>query len=177
VRRGETSDAVAQYQQQLQKPSGPAARADALYDTSVAPVLEFADAAAVGGTAVRALSDESAGLTSLDVDVPARGVPFFFTTPRGEVTITVRSVSQQFIETLCRIGLALAVIAIGILGYVAWLRWHAWITPEALSMMAIVLGFAGIIIGILPILALVMLVAGVVARIGFRRRDRAVASA
>ena len=42
---------------------------------------------------------------------------------------------------------------------------------------AIVLGFAGAIVGVLPILGLVVFVAGVAARIDLRRRERAAALA
>ena len=177
VRRGETNEAVAQYQQQLQKPSGPAEQAGAEYYTADEADFAFAGDDAGWGIPVHALSGESAGLASLAVEFPMRGVSFFFTTPRGEVTITARSVSHQFIETMRRIGLALAVIALGIVGYVARLKWHAWFTPRVWSTLAIVCGFAGAIIGGLPILGLVMLVVGVAARIALRRRERVVALA
>ncbi len=177
VRRGETNEAVALYQQQLQKPRGPAEQADAEYDTVEASDHDIVGDIARWGIPVGAWPEEGAGLASLAVEFPARGVSFFFTTPRGEVTITARSVSHQFIETMRRIGLALAVIAIGTVGWVARLKWHAWFTPRAWSTLVIVCGFAGAIIGVLPILGLVMLVVGVGARIALRRRERAVALA
>jgi hypothetical protein len=121
----------------------------------------------------RARADEGVGLASLAVEFPVRGVSYFFTTPRGEVAITARSVSHQFIETMRRIGLALAVIAIGLAIYATWPKWHtSWFTSRVWSTLAIVMGSIGTVAGVLPILAVVVLVAGVAAKIHLRRRKR-----
>ncbi|MCH8147708.1 MAG: hypothetical protein IH987_06885, partial [Planctomycetes bacterium] len=178
VRRGETNEAVAQYQRQLARKSVivPADQAGADHDTVDSSGELFADGHATFDRLIEAWPEEGAGLASLTVELPVRGVAFFFTTPRGEVTITARSVSHQFIETVRRIGLALAVIAIGIVGYFAWLKWRgSRFTYRVWSTLAIVLGFTGAIIGILPILAVLVLVVGVAAKIDLRRRKRAAA--
>ena len=75
-----------------------------------------------------------------------------------------------------RIALALAMIAMAIVSYVAWLKWRrSWFSSRTWSTIAIVLGFTGVVVGVLPILGLVVLVAGVAARIDLRRRERAAA--
>ena len=55
-------------------------------------------------------ADVAAGLASLDVVLPQRGRVYSFITPRGELEITARSISQITIGKL--IGLAGVLIAI-----------------------------------------------------------------
>ncbi len=179
VRRGETNEAVAQYQRQLARKGlrGPADQARAKYDNDEVLVWEFGNDDVSGwGIPVHPLSYAGAGLASLTVEFPLRGISFFFTTPRGDVTITARSVSHQLIQTMRRIGLALAAIAMAIVSYVAWLKWRgSWFSSRTWSTLAIVLGLIGAIIGILPILAVLVLIAAVAAKIDLRRRERAAA--
>ncbi len=57
-----------------------------------------------------------AGLASLDFELPQRGQEFFFTTPRGEVTITARPLRDELRERLVNLlwllGMVLALLLI-----------------------------------------------------------------
>ncbi len=179
--RGGTDEAVAQYQQQLQKQDKGAQMFDfaedeespmpAEYDRSALARSEAGDLAEGGWSG-------AAGLASLAVEFPVRGVPYYFTTPRGEVAVTARAVSSRFIETVRRIGSTLVVIVIIGAACVA-LRKPSVLRLEsrAWSTLLIALGFTGVVVGVLPVLGLAVIVVGVVARINVRRRERAAALA
>jgi hypothetical protein len=67
----------------------------------------------IDGTVVSGKADSvlTAGLASLDIALPERGVDYFFKSPRGNVTVTARSVRQSsishWISLLAIIGLCL----------------------------------------------------------------------
>ena len=51
-----------------------------------------------------------AGLSSLDFQLPERGNVFYFSTPRGEVEITVRPVESQLVQRVINLGWLLGII-------------------------------------------------------------------
>ncbi len=83
-------------------------------------------AAVVGQTATRSAgtggrgfsADAGLGLRSLDVELPTRGREYQFTTPRGEVEITARSLPRS----LVRIAVRLALVGLGLILAVALFR-------------------------------------------------------
>jgi len=128
--------------------------------------------AAFGGAPA---AGEPAGLASLAVEFPVRGTPYFFTTPRGEVTITARGISQASLGTLEHAGVVLlAVVLYALIRRAA--RRGRLVTLLGPTLL-IVLGLASLVTGVLPLLGAAMVVAGVVIRISRGRRQRAVAGA
>jgi hypothetical protein len=111
------------------------------------------------------------GLASLgDFPLPTRGEVFFFTTPRGEVEITARSVSNPM---LSRLGRAAAVLALVVLA--GWLirlgrrsRFEGAGRSTAASVL-ILLGLLSIFFGVFPLLGLIAVVAGIVLKIERRQ--------
>ena len=101
------------------------------------------------------------GLASLDFELPTRGALYRFTTPRGEVEVTARTVSKSLLQRLIEIAVVLAVVL------VAWYAsrligagtfgWFAGRTGSTLLICLGVLSFCG---GVLPVLGLAALVTG-----------------
>ena len=188
ARRGGTDERVRQYQQQLQqsRPESSAARRGAEYsfprqdesstleekpppiDGSIADL----DRPGVGGR--RFSLRETTGLASLAVEFPIRGTLHCFTTPRGDVSITVRAVHRHLTKTLERIGLVLLATLILAALYRVQRGGHLRIFAGPTgSTILIVAGLAGFLIGILPVVALASVVAGVCFKIQVRRTARA----
>ncbi len=103
-----------------------------------------------------------ASLTSLDIELPQRGVDFYFKSPRGKATVMVRPVeSRSFssgISALITIG-----IAVGI-GLVCWLV--LWLSrSKTLRVIGIVAllaaGLISLVTGILPVYGLIALAAAI----------------
>ena len=120
------------------------------------------------------------GLASLiDVELPQRGTLYRFSTPRGDVRITARAVSVEFLGSLKRvIGVLIAI------GVALWVRrlivrgTFRGAAGDVLAIALIVLGGAGLMFGVLPIAGLVALAAGVIWKVALSvRRRRAAAQA
>ena len=102
-------------------------------------------------------------LASLDVDLPLRGREYLFTTPRGEVEITARAVSEPLLGRLAR----LAAVAAGIVALLVLLRV---LPPLARALHrsrifaggVLLLSLFSLVLGVFPILALVALIYGLV---------------
>lgn len=172
IRRKGKAESLAQYQVQLQQQQAQQFAFDNS-DTQSTPQERdygFGLPSIVGGV----LAGEATGLASLAVELPVRGVPYYFTTPRGEVSIKARAVSSQFIETLQRVCLLLVVVGIGAVGYAATRRWLlAWRESPTWSTLLIGLGLIGVAIGVLPVLGVAMLALGIISRLNLRHRARA----
>jgi len=118
-------------------------------------------------------------LASLDVDLPLRGREYLFTTPRGDIEITARAVSEPLVGRLLR----LLALAVGTVVLIVVLRVLARLLPvlhRNRSVVAIVLlvGLLSLLLGIFPILGLVALIYGLVQLIRLeiaRRRALALA--
>jgi hypothetical protein len=105
-----------------------------------------------------------AGLASLDVELPRRGVVYRFTTPKGDVEITARAVSRELTERTGQAVLA-AVIFLVILWFV-WLVRRGrfqWLTGRVGSWCLIAVGL--LLLCILPLLGLVAVCGGVTAKL------------
>ena len=118
--------------------------------------------------------EAAAGLASLDIDLPQAGKQtagnvYRFTTPRGEVEIRARAVSQPLVEGLERMG---SVLLLTVVMLVVWrLIRRASFGRQALGTLStamIILGVLGLIFGMLPILALFVFLAGIVIKIYLR---------
>ena len=114
-------------------------------------------------------------LASLDVDLPLRGREYLFTTPRGDIDITARAVSEPLLGRLYR----LLVIAAGFVVLVVLLR----VLPRVLPVLhrsrwfaaaVLLAGLLSLLLGIFPILALAALIYGLVQliRLEIARRRR-----
>lgn len=129
-------------------------------------------------------SDEYAVEThfaSLDVDLPQRGREYLFTTPRGDIEITARAVSEPLLGRLIR----LLILAAGVVILIVLLR----VLPRVLPVLhrsrwvagaVLLLGLLSLLLGIFPILALAALIYGLVQLIRLeiaRRRKGRLASA
>lgn len=118
-------------------------------------------------------------LASLDVDLPLRGREYLFTTPRGDIEITARAVSEPLVGRLLR----LLALAVGTVVLIVVLRVLARLLPALhrnRSVVATVLlvGLLSLLLGIFPVLGLVALIYGLVQLIRLeiaRRRALALA--
>ena len=117
------------------------------------------------------------GLASLDVDLPPRGIVYRFTAPRDVPEITGRVVSQQWLDSLLRLGEALLLAVAALL---LWRFIRRSYTPLALSRIStamIFLGVVGLIVGILPLASVAVAFWGAIIKIRLRlARRRAVAA-
>ena len=115
------------------------------------------------------------GLASLDFELPKQGRVYRFSTPRGEVELTARAVSN---ELLAKLG-TLAMLIAGVL--VAWYVVRvverggcAWLRRPSGALLLIVLGLLMIVVGVLPVAAVAMSVIGGVLIVSYlwTRRNR-----
>jgi hypothetical protein len=102
-------------------------------------------------------------LASLDVELPQRGREYLFTTPRGDVEITARSVGAPFLGRFLRAGLVLAA-ALAAWGLYRFLRRRRMprVEQRRLGALLLVAGLASLIGGIFPIAGLIAAAGGVV---------------
>lgn len=102
------------------------------------------------------------GLTSLDVDIPQMGTLYRFTSPRGDATITIRALSRSTVTTLVRFGLALlAVVGVWLASRVASRLATLPVSRGKVRWIAIAVGAASLATGVLPIMGVVLLIAGI----------------
>lgn len=102
-------------------------------------------------------------LASLDVDLPLRGREYLFTTPRGDIDITARAVSEPLLGRLVR----LLVIAVGFVVLLVLLRLLPRVLPVLhrsrwVAAAVLLVGLLSLLLGIFPILALAALIYGLV---------------
>ena len=105
-----------------------------------------------------------AGLASLDVQLPMRGVVYRFTTPGGDVKITARAVPSRLINRLIQAGLILAVVLV-VLGAVRLRRrlgFH-WLAGRTGSWCLLLVGLLSLCV--FPVIGLAAIVAGIVVKI------------
>lgn len=101
-------------------------------------------------------------LTSLDVELPARGHEYLFTTPRGETEITAQSISQESLSRLSVIGIIVAAaLVVWLLARLYIRTRHYRIVRIASAAALVVLGVALLVTGTTPLYALIALVAAV----------------
>ena len=124
-------------------------------------------------------------LASLAFEFPVRGVAYRFTTPRGEVAITARAVSDRSVDTMKRLGLVLLALAIyaGLYKFVERIstrRAGYFLQPEGkrkaarISILLVFLGVVSAVGGVLPVIGIVAVIAGVVIWIAPHRSPQSV---
>ena len=173
-RRGGRQETVERYQQALEQQAeqvsanevGPQSGSVTYDDKARVRMLEGASA----GEAVRLLT----GLTSLDVEFPTRGKVYFFTAPRGEVEIRARAVSRPLLANLGLVGLVILIVG-AIAGIWRFGRRGRLIEQNvrAITTIMILVGLAGVVIGLLPVLGVVLAVVGIVWKVQVARQGSA----
>jgi len=154
-RKAGAEELAQQYQQQLQRDDSVAWQALGKISHGYQVPGTFRNAGGQAGEAA------VASLFDLAVDFPLRGRVFHFTTPRGEVTVTARSVSSEFLTQLTRLGIAL----LGVVGLVLIYKFLTRVdlaellgTPGAVLLIA--LGAGCVLTGILPVVGGMAIVVG-----------------
>jgi hypothetical protein len=120
------------------------------------------EAAMPGRTNQAAAAAPAGYLTSLDVELPARGREYLFTTPRGETEITAQSISEESLSRLSVIGTIIAA------ALVVWLLARLYVRTRhnrfvriASAAALVVVGVALLVTGTTPLYALIALAAAV----------------
>ena len=102
------------------------------------------------------------GLASLDIELPQRGVEFLFTTPRGNIEITARSIATPHYQRMLHFLLIVAVLVAATILCQIGLYWNAR-TGRTLKCLCLVgLGFLSMVLGILAIAGLIAFLVGLV---------------
>jgi len=105
-----------------------------------------------------AVANLPAGLASLDVELPMRGVVYRFTTPGGDAEITARALPNKLVDNATRAAGIVAAILV-VLARVARRGGFRWLVGRAGCWCLIVIGL--ILLLILPVIGLVALVSGI----------------
>jgi hypothetical protein len=130
--------------------------------------MEFAGGAGGGGQML------AAGLVGVDVELPARGREYRFTTPRGEVEITARAASNGTLLTLGRLGLlAIGVALVLIVGRMV-VGLVQRVSRRTVSTVMIIAGASAALVGVLPIAGIAIVVIGVAMKVAARLERRLV---
>jgi hypothetical protein len=140
-----------------------------------ATAAEFADGVVRGEGLV--VGEPLAGLASLDLDIPERGVAYYFTTPGKEVTITARPITNDLVQRAVNFAWLFG-IAVG-LGIIFDVTRRLAQSRRGLIIGAVVLMIAGmamLLTGVLPLFALVLILGGILIMVeAFSRRSAATA--
>jgi len=145
-----TDELAKQYEATLEQSSGRAA-------TAPAPVESRVGGGGGGGQPV--------ALTGLAVDFPLRGVAFHFTTPRGDVSVTARSVLSGFLVNLMRLGITVLAVVAFVLAYLLATRLKTLELIGATGATAmIVLGILSTLTGVFPVVGILAVIGGLIAR-------------
>jgi hypothetical protein len=110
------------------------------------------------------------GLASLEVVLPTQDANrwsiYRFTTPRGEVEITARSLSDKLLHRVGYAAGTLAVILlIGFLVRLGFRSGESRHTKSSMTTLMIVLGLLALILGVLPVLGVLAIIAGLMLKI------------
>lgn len=100
-------------------------------------------------------------LPGLSIDFPVRGTAYYFTTPRGDETITARAISHRFTERFIR--LVVAIVAVAIVAFAAWFlsrQNFTGLVGRRLANVMIVLGMISLLGGVLPVVGLLTVITG-----------------
>jgi hypothetical protein len=165
-------DRVARYRQRL------------IDDSGSMEAREGDEAAAGGGKARGAMGAEpglrviegivedgktatATGLASLDIELPQRGKLYMFTTPRGDIRLSARSLPRPLIARGRMLGWVLGAIVVLAIGW----RLARKVVDEVLAtsqrargfgMVLAGLGLVSVVTGIFPVLGIAAVVAGIV---------------
>jgi hypothetical protein len=120
----------------------------------------------------------SAGLASLDIRLPAydasRWSRYLFSKPRGNVTVTATAVSSKLEAALTRAGLALVVLIVlaALFGLTTAIANHWSPDGRQVARALAFTGLIGLLLGVLPVLGLLALLAAPFVALSARRRAR-----
>jgi hypothetical protein len=123
---------------------------------------------------------QATGLASLDVQLPRRGVEYFFTTPLGDVQINARAVDVTLLDRVTRLAWVLGlIIVIGVVYRWSRNRDLNDVIGRGTATVLILLGVVCLVLGLIPIVALAAIALGIVqhVRLFSARRAEAVVSA
>lgn len=105
----------------------------------------------------------AAALTSLDIELPARGADFFFKSPRGKAKVTVRPLKTRSV-TRWSSAIAIAAVCLGIwivCWFVLWLN-RLTAARVLITMLLLLIGLLSLISSVLPFYGLLAVASAVV---------------
>ena len=118
------------------------------------------------------LGEPLAGLASLELDIPERGIAYYFTTPGKKVTITARPMKHEIVKRAVNFAWLFG-IAVGLCIIFVVTRRLAQ-SRRGLVMGAVVLELAGLtmlLMGVLPLFGLILILGGILVVVeAFNRR-------
>jgi hypothetical protein len=110
------------------------------------------------------MDEVAAGLASLDVAIPQRGRMYRFTTPRGDLEITARSIPASVLWRLY--GLTAVVLVVCASSALrmrhAQAAWALLVNSAVAGLALAVLGLLSIVLGIFPVAGLLLVAGGIV---------------
>jgi hypothetical protein len=116
------------------------------------------------------IEEVAAGLASLDVAIPQRGRIYHFTTPRGDIEITARSIPVTVLSRLY--GLVAILAATSLIAALttrhARRLWTLLANSTIAGLLLILLGLLSIILGLFPIAGLLSIAGGIIIAIRSR---------
>jgi len=117
----------------------------------------------MGGGGGEGYAAIAAGLASLDFTLPERGKAYHFTTPRGQIEIQARPISQSLLSRLMGLaGLAAAILLVwAAVRRPARAYWRRLFSTVAFGVVLAVLGLVSVISGIFPYAGLLLVVGGI----------------
>ena len=120
------------------------------------------DRAALAFDAER-IDDMAAGLASLDVAIPQRGRMYRFTTPRGDLEITARSIPVTVLSRFY--GLIAISLTVCVLSALTTRRarrvWAILANSTVAGLLLVLGGLCSIVLGIFPVAGLLMVATGI----------------
>jgi hypothetical protein len=109
---------------------------------------------------------QATGLASLDIKLPQRGVEYLFTTPRGDVEISARSIATPHYQRMLHFLLIVGVVIGAAIACQVTLYLHAKLSRPVKGLALVGLGFLSLLLGVLPIAGLIAFLVGVVILLG-----------
>jgi hypothetical protein len=109
-----------------------------------------------------AIAGTMTGLTSLDVELPRRGTPYFFTTPRGDIAVTARCASAPQVDRLKQFGLIAAACAVGAVICAVFGFLYRRTSRNLKLLLLLAAAFFSFVTGVFPVLGMICFVAGIV---------------
>jgi len=103
------------------------------------------------------------GITSLDIQLPSRGVDFYFKSPRGGATVTARPVDAQSVSRWFSALVWLAIAVVGWFGGRVMLAIGSRAAAKTIAAWGLLLvGLVSLVTGTLPIYGLLAVCASIV---------------
>lgn len=139
------------------RPAGPSGRVPQLADEARKRAVTEQERSGTVGIAGPAAT----GLSSLSVELPKRGQVYRFATPRGDVSVTARSVSKETLQTMRRlVGLGVVLLVGLALLRVGESRCRQPRLSSRNGSWLIGAGLIALVLGIFPVAAILAMIAG-----------------